>query len=79
VRQKESLVENNPCFYSNLDAIRDWGHAKDYLEGMWRILQHSEPDDFVLVTGQTFIKIDLDTLGLLKFLSCLATQARLRN
>ena len=37
----------------NLDAKRDWGHAKDYVEGMWRILQHAEPDDFVLATGQT--------------------------
>lgn len=39
-------------FLGNLDAIRDWGHAKDYVEGMWRILQHSEPDDFVLATGE---------------------------
>jgi GDPmannose 4,6-dehydratase len=40
------------CLYlGNLDAVRDWGHAKDYVEGMWRILQHSEPDDFVLATG----------------------------
>jgi GDPmannose 4,6-dehydratase len=40
------------CLYlGNLDAIRDWGHAKDYVEGMWRILQHSDPDDFVLATG----------------------------
>ena len=38
-------------YLGNLDAIRDWGHAKDYVEGMWRILQHSEPDDFVLATG----------------------------
>ncbi len=39
-------------FLGNLDAIRDWGHAKDYVDGMWRILQHSEPDDFVLATGE---------------------------
>ena len=39
-------------FLGNLDAIRDWGHAKDYVEGMWRILQHTEPDDFVLATGK---------------------------
>ena len=38
-------------YLGNLDAIRDWGHAKDYVEGMWRILQHHEPDDFVLATG----------------------------
>jgi GDPmannose 4,6-dehydratase len=37
----------------NLDAQRDWGHARDYVEGMWRILQHHSPDDFVLATGQT--------------------------
>jgi GDPmannose 4,6-dehydratase len=39
-------------FLGNLDAKRDWGHAKDYVEGMWRILQHPEPLDFVLATGQ---------------------------
>jgi GDPmannose 4,6-dehydratase len=37
----------------NLDARRDWGHARDYVEGMWRILQQREPDDYVLATGQT--------------------------
>jgi GDPmannose 4,6-dehydratase len=39
-------------FLGNLDAKRDWGHARDYVEGMWRILQHPEPDDYVLATGQ---------------------------
>ncbi|MCS6878577.1 MAG: GDP-mannose 4,6-dehydratase [Geminicoccaceae bacterium] len=37
----------------NLDAKRDWGHARDYVEGMWRILQHEEPDDWVLATGES--------------------------
>jgi len=37
----------------NLDARRDWGHAKDYVEGMWRMLQQKEPEDFVLATGRT--------------------------
>lgn len=37
----------------NLDAKRDWGYAKDYVEGIWKILQHHEPDDFVLATGET--------------------------
>lgn len=37
----------------NLDAKRDWGHARDYVEGMWRIVQHDTPDDFVLATGET--------------------------
>ncbi|MCS6987506.1 MAG: GDP-mannose 4,6-dehydratase [Sphingomonadaceae bacterium] len=36
----------------NLDAERDWGHARDYAEGMWRILQHPRPDDWVLATGR---------------------------
>jgi GDPmannose 4,6-dehydratase len=40
-------------FLGNLDAKRDWGHARDYVEGMWRILQQPEPDDYVLATGET--------------------------
>jgi GDPmannose 4,6-dehydratase len=40
-------------YLGNLDAKRDWGHARDYVEGMWRILQHRQPDDFVLATGET--------------------------
>tara|TARA_B100000287_G_scaffold427251_1_gene476564 strand:- start:254 stop:1237 length:984 start_codon:yes stop_codon:yes gene_type:complete len=54
----------------NLDAARDWGHAKDYVECMWLILQHDEPDDFVCSTGVShtvgdlveyvFGKLDLD-------------------
>lgn len=42
------------CLYlGNLDAKRDWGHARDYVEGMWRIMQQDEPDDYVLATGET--------------------------
>ena len=42
------------CIYlGNLDAKRDWGHARDYVEGMWRIMQQEKPDDFVLATGET--------------------------
>ncbi len=41
------------CLYlGNLDAKRDWGHARDYVEGMWRMLQQPEGDDFVLATGE---------------------------
>jgi GDPmannose 4,6-dehydratase len=40
-------------YLGNLDAKRDWGHARDYVEGMWRILQHDKADDWVLATGQT--------------------------
>jgi GDPmannose 4,6-dehydratase len=37
----------------NLNAKRDWGYAPEYAEGMWRILQHDRPDDFVMATGET--------------------------
>lgn len=40
-------------YLGNLDAKRDWGHARDYVEGMWRMLQQPEPDDYVLATGET--------------------------
>lgn len=40
-------------FLGNIDAKRDWGHARDYVEGMWRILQQDVPDDYVLATGET--------------------------
>ncbi len=40
-------------FLGNLDAKRDWGHARDYVEGMWRIVQQATPDDYVLATGET--------------------------
>jgi len=40
-------------FLGNIDAKRDWGHARDYVEGMWRMLQQEEPDDYVLATGET--------------------------
>jgi GDPmannose 4,6-dehydratase len=39
-------------YIGNLDAVRDWGHARDYIEGMWLILQQPEPDDYVLATGE---------------------------
>ncbi|HRA42912.1 MAG TPA: GDP-mannose 4,6-dehydratase, partial [Gammaproteobacteria bacterium] len=38
----------------NIDAKRDWGHARDYADGMWRILQQETPDDYVLATGETY-------------------------
>ena len=40
-------------YLGNLDAKRDWGYAKDYVEGMWLMLQHDKPEDFVLATGET--------------------------
>jgi GDPmannose 4,6-dehydratase len=41
-------------FLGNLDARRDWGFAGDYVEGMWRMLQQDQPDDYVLATGETY-------------------------
>ncbi len=41
-------------FLGNLDAKRDWGHAKDYVEGMWMITQQKKPDDFILATGKSY-------------------------
>jgi GDPmannose 4,6-dehydratase len=40
-------------YLGNLEAKRDWGHAEEYVEGMWRMLQQPEPDDYVLATGKT--------------------------
>lgn len=53
----------------NLNAKRDWGHAKDYVEGMWRILQNDTPEDFVLATGTTtsirdFVTMTFKELGI---------------
>ena len=36
----------------NLDAMRDWGHARDYVEMQWRMLQQDQPEDFVIATGR---------------------------
>jgi len=67
---KIKLGLSNKLNLGNLDATRDWGHAKDYVKAMWLILQHDEPDDFVCSTGishsvkdlveYTFKKLDLD-------------------
>jgi GDPmannose 4,6-dehydratase len=50
---KIALGMQDKIFLGNLDARRDWGHAKDYVEGMWRILQQDIPEDYVLATGIT--------------------------
>lgn len=44
--------KQNKLYLGNLEARRDWGFAPEYVEGMWEILQHNEPDDFVLGTGE---------------------------
>lgn len=53
----------NKLYLGNLDAKRDWGHARDYVEGMWLILQADEPDDYVLATGETTKVRDFVTLS----------------
>ena len=47
------LGRQEKLYLGNLDARRDWGHAKEYVEGMWRMLQQETPDDYVLATGET--------------------------
>ena len=56
-------------YLGNLDAFRDWGHARDYVEGMWRIVQHDEPEDFVLCTEEThsvreFVELAFSHIGI---------------
>jgi len=56
-------------YLGNLDAKRDWGHARDYVRAMWMMLQHYEPDDFVVATGQShsvqsFLDLAGDLIGL---------------
>jgi GDPmannose 4,6-dehydratase len=47
-----NLGSEEKLYLGNIDALRDWGHARDYVEGMWRMLQQDEPDDYVLATGE---------------------------
>ena len=50
---KDYLEKKKPINLGNIDSKRDWGHAKDYVKGMWLMLQRDAPDDYVLATGQT--------------------------
>ena len=51
--QKKFLGQKEILYLGNLNAKRDWGHAKDYTEMQWKILQQSKPDDYVIATGKT--------------------------
>ena len=51
---KISIGEQNELVLGNLNAKRDWGHAKDYVKAMWMTLQQDEPDDYVIATGEQF-------------------------
>lgn len=60
---------DNKLILGNLDAKRDWGYAPEYCEGMWKILQHGNPEDFVLATGEThtvreFTELTFKELGI---------------
>jgi GDPmannose 4,6-dehydratase len=50
---KEPIVQNGKIRLGNLDASRDWGYAKDYVEAMWLMLQQEKPDDYIMATGVT--------------------------
>jgi GDPmannose 4,6-dehydratase len=65
---KIALGMQNKIYLGNLNAQRDWGHARDYVEGMWRILQQDVPEDFVLATGVTtpvreFVRMSFKEIG----------------
>ena len=62
------LGQQDKIYLGNLDAKRDWGHAKDYVEGMWMMMQQPEPDDYVLATGEThavrtFVEMAFEHIG----------------
>lgn len=64
-----SLGLQEKLYLGNLDAERDWGHAKDYVEGMWLMLQQQKPDDYVLATGEkisvrTFAEMAFEMVGI---------------
>jgi GDPmannose 4,6-dehydratase len=66
---KISLGLQEKVFMGNIDAERDWGHARDYVEGMWLMLQQNEPEDFVLATGKkisvrSFIELSFLEVGI---------------
>src|SRR5687767_817415 len=66
---KIALGLQDKIFLGNLDAQRDWGHAKDYVEAMWLILQQDKPEDFVIATGVTttvrdFVKMSFAEVGI---------------
>ncbi len=64
-----ALGQDECLYLGNMDAKRDWGHAKDYVEAMWRILQQDEPEDYVIATGVTttvrdFVSMAFAELGI---------------
>ena len=64
-----AACQQSELYMGNLDAVRDWGYAPEYVEGMWRMLQHDEPQDYVLATGtaysvKDFLRFSFEHAGL---------------
>lgn len=64
-----SLNLQDTLYLGNLESKRDWGHARDYVEGMWRIVQQDQPDDYVLATGEShsvreFVELAFAEIGI---------------
>ena len=64
-----ALGQQDCLYLGNLDAQRDWGHAKDYVDAMWRILQQDYPDDYVIAMGEStyvrdFVRLSFAELGI---------------
>jgi GDPmannose 4,6-dehydratase len=64
-----SCTLQDRLYLGNLDALRDWGHARDYVEAMWLILQQEEPDDFVIASGENhsvreFVELTFAEIGI---------------
>jgi GDPmannose 4,6-dehydratase len=64
-----SLGKQEKLTLGNINALRDWGHARDYVEGMWRMLQQDSPDDYVLATGEMhtvreFVELSFKHVGI---------------
>lgn len=76
---KISTGSDTVLVLGNLDAKRDWGHSRDYMGGVWRMMQRDNPDDFVLCTGEThsvreFVEVAFDHIGIsLRYARCTST------
>ena len=76
---KIGLGLQDKLYLGNMDAKRDWGHAKDYVECMWKILQQEEPEDFVIATGVTtsvrdFVRMSFREIGVELEFTCVGEQ-----
>lgn len=58
-----AIAKGNDLELGNLNSMRDWGHAKDYVYGMWLMMQHYKPDDYVLATGEAYSVRDFVTMA----------------